>query len=494
MLNRLENMENSKVELEIEISSPEVDTALARAYRMVVQKVNLPGFRKGKVPRRILESRFGPEVLHEEALEILVPPAYQQALEESKVEAIGKPDFELLQLEEGKPLIFKAVVEVLPPVELGEYRGLEAEREQVIVDDLQVDHHLYMLREQNARLVPREEGEVREGDLVTLDFKGFISGEAFEGGEAENYSLEIGSNSFIPGFEQQLIGVAAGEEKEIQVKFPDGYQKEDLAGKDAVFQVKIREIKEKQLPDLDEEFVQEVSEFETIEEMKVDLKEKMQKNAEERSQSKMEEQLIGKITAASVVEPPETLVERQVDRMIGEMENYLRYQGMGLEQFLELSGKKMEELRAERREEALLRTKANLVLDAIAKKEGITVTDSELEAKVDEIAETYNDERERIWDILEKQGRIPVMREELRVRKVVDLLVEEARVALVAPSDGAGDAEPAAGDGYGSTGEEQPPAEQGEESPPGEVSAPSGGVDDEAKEPPQASAGSEAAE
>ncbi len=431
MLKGKESIENNKVKLEIEVAAPDVDTALAKAYRQVVKKVNLPGFRKGKVPRRILESRFGPEILHEEALEMLVPHAYDEALEEADIDPINHPDFELVQIEEGKPLLFYAVIEVLPEVDLGDYMGLKAEQEEAVIDDIQVDHHLYMLREQNARLIPREEGPIKEGDSVMIDFKGYVDDVAFEGGEAENYSLEIGSNSFIPGFEDQLIGVSTGEETEVKVTFPDNYRKDDIAGKDAVFKVKVHQIKEKELPELDDEFVQEVSEFETLEAMKIDLKEKLQKNADDQSRSKLEEQIIEKVSALSKVEPPKTLVDRQIDRMIGDLESYLRYQGMNLDQFIEMSGKSREDMREDKREEAAERAKANLVLDAIAKKEGITADDSEIEAKIAEIAASYNDEPERIKTILDNQGRIPVMKEEIRIRKVIDLLVEKADIKIV---------------------------------------------------------------
>jgi trigger factor len=431
MLKNVEKMDGNRVKLEIEIAAPDVDTALAKSYRQVVKKINLPGFRKGKVPRRILESRFGPEILHEDALEMLVPDAYEAALKEADLDPINNPEFELLQIEESKPLIFNAVIEVLPSVELGEYRGLEVEQERAEVDDIQIDHHLYMLREQNARLVPREEGPVNKGDLVQIDFKGYVEGELFEGGEAEDYSLEIGSGSFIPGFEDQLIGAVQDEEREIKVTFPEHYRKQDIAGKEATFKVVVKQIKEKQLPELDDEFVKEVSEFETLAEMKADLKEKLLKNAEDQSRAKLEEVLIEKVSATAAVEPPKILVDRQIDRMVGDLENYLRYQGMGLDQFLELSGKDKDEVREERREEAEKRTKANLVLDAIAKKEGITADDSELKEKIEEIATTYNDDPDRIRGLLEKQGRIPVMKEEIRIRKVIDLIVSEAKIKMV---------------------------------------------------------------
>ena len=431
MLKNIEKISDSKVKLEIEVPAPDVDTALERAYRKVVKKINLPGFRKGKVPRRILESRFGPEVLHEEALEILVPQAFEEALKETDIDPIDHPQFDLIQIEEGMELRFNAVVEVLPPVELGNYRGLEAEQEETEIDDLQVEHHFYMLQEQNARLVPREEGPAKQNDLVSIDFKGLVDGEPFEGGEAENYSLELGSKTFIPGFEEQLIGAGIGEEREVKVKFPDNYRKEDVAGKDAVFTVVIRQIKEKQLPDLNDDLVKEISEFETLDEMKADLKEKLLSNAEEQSKAQLEESLIEKVSAASNVELPEILVNRQIDRMLGDLENYLRYQGMGLDQFIELSGKSKEDVREERREEAEKRVKANLVLDAIAKKEGISIEESELEAKIKEIAEGYNDDPERIRGILDKQGRLPVMLEEMRIRRAIDLIAGEAKIKKV---------------------------------------------------------------
>jgi trigger factor len=431
MLSRWEKIENNKIKLEIEVPAAEVDTALARAYRQVVQKVNLPGFRKGKVPRRILESRFGLEILHEAALEILVPPAYQQALKEAELEPINQPGFELAPIEEGKPLLFSAVVEVLPPVELGEYRGIEVEQEAATVTDEQVDQYLQALQEQHSRLIPRAEGAAQNGDLVLIDFQGFIGGEPFPGGEAENYSLELGSQSFIPGFEEQLVGMSADEEKEIGVQFPGDYHKNELAGKEALFKVKVRQIKQKQLPELDADFVKEISDFETLEELKKDVRERLEKAAREKAKVKLEAELIQKLSDASRVELPPVLVERQIDRIIGDMEQYLRYQGLTLEKFAALSGRTIEEMRRDKQAEAEKRAKANLVLDAVVKKEGITVADSEVDEKISGIAGAYNDEPGRVKGILEKQGRIPVIREEIRIRKAIDLLVNEAQIKTV---------------------------------------------------------------
>ena len=441
MLNRWEKIENNKIKLEIEVGAPEVETALVRAYRKVVQKVNLPGFRKGRVPRRILESRFGPEILHEEALEILLPPAYRQALEEAGLEPIDQPEFEFDQIEEGKPLLFYALVEVLPPVELGEYMGVEIDQEKVEITDEQLERYLQSLREQHARLVPLEEGAAGEGDLVLIDFQGFIDGKLFPEGEAENYSLELGSKTFIPGFEEQLIGTAVEEEKEIRLSFPENYRKEDLAGKEALFKVMVKQIKQKQLPDLNDDFVKEVSEFETLEEFKADVRERMEKAAREQAKVRLEEALIEKVSDVSRVELPEILVERQIDRIIGDMEQYLRYQGLNLEKFAELSGKAIEDMRRDKRSEAEQRAKANLVLDAIIKKEGITVEDSEIDDKISGIAASYNDDAQRVREFLQKQGRLPVIKEEIRIRKAIDLLVKEAKIKEVNKAESVSEAE-----------------------------------------------------
>jgi trigger factor len=433
MLTKWEKIDDNKVKLDIEVAAPEVDTALARAYRIIVKKVNLPGFRKGKVPRRILESRFGPEILHEEALEILVPPAYRQAIEEAELEPIDQPQFDLESLEEGKPLLFSATVEVLPPVELGEYKGVEIEQQEIEITGTQVDQYLQSMREQQARLVPREEGPAEKGDLVQIDFKGFIDGEPFPEGEAENYSLELGSNTFIPGFEEQLEGAVIDEQREVKVKFPDDYRKENLAGKDALFQVTVKQIRQKQLPDLDDDFAKEVSEKDTLEELKAEVKERLEKTARNQAKAKLEEELIQKITENSKVEAPDTLVNRQIDHMLHDMEQYLRYQGLTLEKFAELSGKTLEELRADKRDEAIKRTRANLVLDAVIKKEGITVEESEVDERIAQIAASYNDDPARVKELFEKQGRLSSLREEIRIRKAIDLLVREAVVKTVPP-------------------------------------------------------------
>ncbi len=433
MLTRWEKIEHNKIKLEIEVTAPEVDSALQRAYRSVVKKVNLPGFRKGKVPRHILEARFGPEILDQDALELLIPPAYDNAIAEVDVEPIGQPQFDFETIEKGKPFLFQAIVEVLPPVELGEYKGVEVEQEITGVTDTEMERYLDSLREQHARLIPLEDEEIgiQKEDLALIDFQGFIDGETFPEGEAENYSLELGSKTFIPGFEEQLVGMKVNEEKEIEVTFPEDYRNQELAGKEALFKVKLKQIKQKQLPDLNEDFVKEISEFETLADFKADLRARLEKAYAEKVKTELEEMLIDKVSTASQVELPQILVDRQIDRLLGEMDQYLRYQGLTLEKFAELAGKTIEEIREEKRGEAEKRTKANLVLDAVVKKEGITVDDSEIDARITELAESYQDQPERIKEMFEKQGRIPLMREELRIRKAIDLLVREARIKKI---------------------------------------------------------------
>ena len=432
MQSRWEKIEHNKIKLKIEVDAPKVDDALDRAYRSVVQKINLPGFRKGRVPRRVLEAHFGPAVLHQDALELLIPPAYSEAISGVDEEPIDQPQFDFETIEAGKPFLFEAIVEVMPPVELGAYKGVEVEQEESELTEEDLDGHLESLQEQHARLVTlEEERPAREGDLALIDFQGFIDGETFSGGEAENYSLELGSKTFIPGFEEQVVGMKVEEEKEIKVNFPEDYHEQEMAGKEALFKVGLKELKQKQLPALDDDFVKEISDFETLPEYRADLRKRLEEAAAAKAKTGLEESLVQKVAEASQVQLPQVLVERQIDRMLGEMDQYLRYQGLTLDKFTELSGKTMEELREEKKEEAEKRTKANLVLDAVVKKEGFAVDDSEIDAKIEELSERHKDDPERIRELFEKQGRIPLLKEELRIRKAIDLMVAEAIIKKV---------------------------------------------------------------
>jgi len=427
-----EKLDDHKIKLEVEVPEEEFEEALKKAYSKVVKEVNLPGFRKGKVPRKVLESRFGPEILYQDAADYILPQAYRSAIEEENIEPINEPEIEVQQIEKGKPFIFTAVVEVKPEVKLGLYRGVEVESEEEEIDEEAVDEHIEGLRQQHARMVDVEDKdrEAAAEDLVLIDFCGYIDGEPFEGGEATDYSLEIGSNTFIPGFEEQLIGMKVDEEKEIKVTFPEDYRNEDLAGKEAVFQVTLKQIKQKELPELNDDFVKEISEFDNLEDFRVDKANKLRENAEQKARTALETAVIEKVSENAEVDVPETLVERQLDNMLQEMEQYLRYQGLDLEKFLQVTQKKEEDLREEQREEAEKRVKANLVLDAIIKEEGLEASEEELQEKIEELANQYGDSAERVRDVFEKQGRLDMIREEIRMRKLIDFLVDEAEVKV----------------------------------------------------------------
>jgi trigger factor len=429
---KLEKIDESKVSLEIEVEEALLEDALSQAYKKVVKKVSLPGFRKGKVPRPILESRFGAEVLYEDALDILVPDAYDKAVEETSIEPIGRPEIDLVQMEKGKPFIFKAVVEVKPEVTLGEYRGVEVTRETKELTEQDVTNRLAQMQQQHVKMHVVEDGVLAEGDMAVIDFTGYTDGEPFTGGSAEGYSLEVGSGSFIPGFEEQMVGMKVGEEKEVHVTFPDQYQSEDLAGKPAAFKVKLHEIKRKELPELTDDFAAEVSEFATLAELKEDILNKLKEAEEKKARTDVEEKVVEAVAAVSETPIPNVMVDREITRMTDEMEQFLKMQGLSLEKFLSLTQKTMEDLRSEKREEAEKRVKANLVLDAVIEKEGFVATDEEVEERIQKFAEGYGQPVEKIKEYFEAQGQSDVIRQEIKFRKAIDFLVDSAKITDVA--------------------------------------------------------------
>jgi len=426
---KMEKIETNKVSLEIEVPKEKVNEALDDAYKKVVKTVSVPGFRKGKVPRKILEVRFGPEILYNEALDILVDPAYNEAIKEYELEPINQPEMELIQLKKDEPLIFKVSVEVKPEVDLCEYKGVVVQQAKKEITPEEVEKYLSSLREQHARLVVIEEGELQEKDLAVIDFEGRIDGELFEGGKGENYSLEIGSGTFVEGFEKQLIGARAGEEREVQVTFPDDYQKEELAGKEACFNVTVKEIKRPQLPDLDDAFVQELSEkFSTLEEFRADVEKNLTDNLKRRQKFELENKIIQKVAAESQVEIPEVLVERELSTMLMEFEYYLNMQGLTLEQLAQMTEGGLDKLKEERREEARKRVRTNLVLEAIIKKEAFEVSNEEIETKIKELSDEQDVDVNEIKERLAQNGRLDMIPREIRYRKAIDLLVENAVV------------------------------------------------------------------
>ncbi|SDZ05229.1 trigger factor [Evansella caseinilytica] len=425
-----EKSEGNSGVLTVEVDSGRVDNALDQAFKKVVKKVNVPGFRKGKVPRPIFERQFGVESLYQDALDILLPQAYSSAVEEAGIEPVDRPEIDIEQMEKGQNLIFKATVTVKPEVKLGEYKGLEVEAEDTEVTDEDVEAEVKQLQERHADLVAVEDSAVENGDTVVLDFEGFVDGEAFEGGKADNYSLEIGSGQFIPGFEEQLVGAKAGEETEVNVTFPEDYHSEELAGKPALFKVKIHDIKRKELPELDDEFAKDVDEeVETLDELKKSLREKLQTSKEQAAEAKKRDAVIEKAAENAEIDVPEAMIETETDRMLQEFGQRLQAQGMSMEMYYQFSQTDEEGMKAQFHDDAEKRVRINLTLEAISEKENIEAGDEEVDKEIEQMAETYQRSADEIRQILEMQGGVDSLKGDLKIRKAIDFLVEQSKVA-----------------------------------------------------------------
>jgi len=420
-----ERLEDNKVRLDVEVDIDEVNEALEQAYKKVRKDVSLPGFRKGKVPRKVLEANYGKEVLHKDALDILIPANYQKALEETDIEPISEPEFEDFYIAEDEPATFTAVVEVKPEVELGEYTGYDVEREDVDVTEEDIMAVLNKQQEEQSQLVSVDRNEVQEGDHVIIDFEGFVNGESFPGGSAEEFTLEIGSGQFIPGFEEQLIGKEVSDEPyEVEVTFPEEYQAEDLAGQDAVFEVTIKEIKIKELPELDDEFAKDVSDFDTLDEYKEDIENRLKEQRDNQAARNLENEIIEKVSEAAKVEVSEQLIQNELDQMMQQMAQNLQQQGINMEDYFKYMGSSQEEWREENREQAADRAKNNLVLEAIAEEEGIEVSDEEIDEKLEEIAEANDQDFEQVKAFMQMQGQLESLRDGLKMEKTIDFLIE----------------------------------------------------------------------
>jgi len=425
MTAKWEKLEGNRGVLTVEVSADKVNKGLDAAFQKVVKKVNVPGFRKGKVPRSLFEKRFGVESLYQDALDILLPEAYGNAIEETGIEPVDRPEIDIEQLEKGKDLIFKATVTVKPEVKLGEYKGLEIEEFDTTVTDEDVQKELEALQNRHAELVVKEEGTAENGDTVVIDFEGFVDGEAFEGGKAENYTLELGSNTFIPGFEEQLIGVKAGESKDVEVTFPEEYHAADLAGKPAVFKVTVHEIKAKELPALDDEFAKDVDdEVETLDALKEKIKTRLEENKKHEAEHHVRDSVVEKAAENAEVDIPPVMIENEIDRMIQEFGQRLQMQGMNLDLYYQFSGQDEKALREQMKEEAEQRVKVNLTLEAIAKAENLEVTDEEINAELEKMANMYNMTADAIKRAL---GGVQGIKGDLELRKAVDFLVENKK-------------------------------------------------------------------
>ncbi|HOV78879.1 MAG TPA: trigger factor [Bacillota bacterium] len=420
-----ERIEKNTVLLEIEIDAEQFSQAVEKAYRKLVKNVNVPGFRKGKTPRPILERYIGKGALLEEAMDFLVPESYLQAVKDTGIEPVDKPKFEVVQAEEGKPVVFKATVQVKPEVKLGRYKGLEVTKPSTEVTDEDVDGELEKLRNRHAKLVSLENGKVEKGDIAVIDFLGKIDGVPFKGGEARDFSLEIGSGSFVEGFEDQVAGMSVGETGEVKVTFPGDY-KEDLAGKEAVFTVTVKEIKRKEIAPLDDEFARDVSEFDTLEELRNDISNKLKQAAETRAKLQVRRELVNTAAENAEVEIPDVMIDNSINEGIYNMETRLAAQGISMSDYLKFTGGTMEELRASMRPEALLRVKTSLVMEAIAKAENITATEEEINKEIEKIAAHYNQDPGEFRKKVEQEGELVYISEGIVREKTTQFLVDNA--------------------------------------------------------------------
>ncbi|MDN5344695.1 MAG: trigger factor [Clostridia bacterium] len=419
----VEKLDNHQVLLEIEVEYHRVQKALDQAYRRLVKQVNIPGFRKGKAPRFILERYIGKEPLFDEASEIVIPQAYEEALAEYKLEPIDRPEVEIVKVEEGEPLVFKARVEVKPEVQLGPYKGLEVERSQVNVSEADIDAYLKNLQERYAELKVIEDEPAAAGDIVSIDFKGTVDGQPYPGMEGSNYPLELGSGTFIPGFEEQLVGARVNEERTVTVTFPSDYHKEDLAGKEATFQVTIGGIKRKELAPLDDEFAKDVSECETLAELRQDIRRRLEAKQRQEIEAAVRREVVDKAVAAAAVDLPEVLVERRLATRVEELNRNLQAEKMDLEQFLKSTGKTMEDLKKDLRPGAERDVKTELVLEAIARAENIAASEEDLDAEIKRMAEIF---RQDPAEVRKNLGDLSFLKYDIMIKKTIDFLVEHS--------------------------------------------------------------------
>ncbi len=425
----LARLEKNRVQLEVEVTTEQVGKALDQAYRRVARRVNIPGFRKGKAPRFVVERHIGKGPIYEEAAEILVQEAYPAAVAETAIEPINQPELDLVQLEEGKPFIFKATVDVKPEVTLGQYKNLPVTKQIKTIKDEDVDAVLNDIREHHSELVAVDKTEVEKGDFVVIDFEGFLDGKPFGGGSAKDYLLEIGGGQFIPGFEAQLMGAKPGVEKEVLVTFPADYHAKELAGKEAAFKVTVKEIKKKVLPELDDEFAKDASDFSTLAELKDQIRKRLQEDAERASNAAVEEKIVEMVTVNAQVDIPEVLRERRVDHHMEEFAERLRYNGLKLED-LYAEGKMNEaRLREEFKPKAEQEVKASLVLEAIARTEEIAASGEELEHRIEEMASEVREEAAKLKERLSSEER-ESLADRVRVRKTIDFLVQNAQISV----------------------------------------------------------------
>ena len=422
---QVEKLEKNMAKLTIEVSADDLEKALQSAYKKQKNRISLPGFRKGKVPRQMIEKMYGAEIFYDDAANELIPKAYADAYDECGLDIVSQPEIDVVQIEKGKPFIFTAEVAVKPEVTLGEYKGLEVDKVSTRVTQKEVDAKIQEEAEKNARTITVEDRPVQDGDDVILDFEGFVDGEAFEGGKGENYPLTIGSGAFIPGFEEQLVGAEAEKEVEVNVTFPEDYHAENLKGKAAVFKCTVHEIKAKELPEIDDEFAAEVSEFDTLEEYKADVKAKIKEQKAAEGKAKKEDQVVEKAIANATMEIPEAMITTQARQMADDFAQRIQSQGLTMEQYFQFTGMTAEKMMEELRPQALKRIQTRLVLEAVAKAENIEISDERLDEELAKMAEAYKMEVDKLKEFMGENEK-KQMKDDMAVQEAVTFLAENA--------------------------------------------------------------------
>jgi trigger factor len=424
---QVEKLEKNMAKLTVEVSAEEFDKALTASYNKNKSRFNIPGFRKGKAPQAMIEKMYGAGVLYDDAVNEALDATYGDAAEESGLEIVSRPEIDIVQIEKGKAFIYTATVAVKPEVTLGQYKGVEVERASAEVTDEDIEAELKKVQEQNSRLITIEDRPVEDGDQTVIDFEGFVDGKTFEGGKSEDYPLTIGSHSFIDTFEEQLIGKNIGEACEVNVTFPNEYHATELAGKPALFKVTVKEIKRKELPELNDEFAGEVSEFETLEEYKNDIKGKVALRKEKAAATENEDRVVEKVVENAAMDIPEPMIDSQVNNMVNDYARRMESQGLSLDQYMKFTGMTIELLKEQMRPQALRRIQTRLVLEAVVKAENITVSDEAVDKEINTMAENYKMEAAQVKEYLGESG-IQQMKEDLAVQEAVDFLVAEAKL------------------------------------------------------------------
>lgn len=418
-------IDTNRVELEVVVDAETFEKGLAAAFKKQSKKISIPGFRKGKVPRQMIEKMYGPQFFYEDAVNELIPSAYEKAVDECELELVSRPEISVEQIEKGKPFIFTAEVAVKPEVTLGEYKGIEVEKADTAATDEEVNAEIDKERENNSRAITVEDRPVQDGDMTVIDFEGFVDGTPFEGGKGTDYPLTIGSGAFIPGFEEQLVGAEIGREVEVNVTFPEDYHAKDLAGKPAVFKCTVKEIKVKELPELDDDFAQDVSEFDTLEEYKADVRKKLEEKKAASAKAKKEDEVIEKIIEGAQMEIPDAMLKTQAEQMVDEFAQRLQMQGLSMDQYMQFTGSTVDALVEQSKPQALKRIQSRLVLEAVAAAENLEATDEELEAEYARMAEQYKMEVDKLKELFSDADKKNI-KEDLAIQKAVDLVTEAA--------------------------------------------------------------------